>query len=346
MVFIGLSPHLPYRDRVASGYPIPRCGWTVCSRRAERRGAQPACHGRLARTGHPATRNAVRMVSVTRCCLSLATARSTSRPFARAGSRPATAATSTRCAPRRGSCPRSPVIALGGTEAKTNLLASMYHRLATAERLPGFRLQTGLDEAVHLANLYSRLCDPDGDWPPGTLRGETRSFTFECVVSAGGAELLILNFNYFDYSGRPDRHRHAREPPRVPDRLGLDVGTLGAVNTAADLLVRAARTARRIAGAPRCRCTAPGTSSHTRSARSCPPNSTPTTSSLSRQRRTQLRAATCGCCSSRPLAGGAHRLLLDTVDGPLSWSERPTSPGQRVTAWRPVPHRRHPWHSR
>ncbi len=44
-------------------------------------------------------------------------------------------------------------------------------------------------------------------------------------------------------------------------------------------------------------------------------------------------------------AGGARRLLLDAVDGPLSWPEQPTGPDLRVTAWRPVPHRRHPWHS-
>ncbi len=101
-----------------------------------------------------------------------------------------------------GNLPTFNIIALGGQETgKTVLLASMFHRLSTEISDGGFRLQTGLDQAVFLTNLYLKLSDPGAEWPAGTRVGETRSFTFECVGSAGGAELPVLQFNYLDYAG-------------------------------------------------------------------------------------------------------------------------------------------------
>lgn len=94
------------------------------------------------------------------------------------------------------------VIALGAQETgKTVLLASMYHRLSTELRDGGFRIQTSLDQAVHLNNLYAALRDPARDWPPGTLLGETRSFGFDCVGSVDDAEHPVFRFNYLDYAG-------------------------------------------------------------------------------------------------------------------------------------------------
>jgi hypothetical protein len=101
-----------------------------------------------------------------------------------------------------GDLPTFNIIALGGQETgKTVLLASMFHRLTTEISEGGFRLQTSLDQAVFLTNLYLKLSDPTAEWPEGTRVGETRSFTFECVGSAGGAELPVLKFNYLDYAG-------------------------------------------------------------------------------------------------------------------------------------------------
>ena len=101
-----------------------------------------------------------------------------------------------------GSLPTFNLIALGGQETgKTVLLASIFHRLTTEMSDGGFRLQTSLDQSVHLTNLYATLRDSQAAWPPGTSVGDTRSFTFECVGSAGGDELPILNFNYLDYAG-------------------------------------------------------------------------------------------------------------------------------------------------
>jgi hypothetical protein len=101
-----------------------------------------------------------------------------------------------------GSLPTFNLIALGGQETgKTVLLASIFHRLTTEMSDGGFRLQTSLDQSVHLTNLYATLRDSQAAWPPGTSVGDTRSFMFECVGSAGGDELPILNFNYLDYAG-------------------------------------------------------------------------------------------------------------------------------------------------
>jgi hypothetical protein len=109
-----------------------------------------------------------------------------------------------------GDLPTFNLIALGGKETgKTVLLASMFHSLTTELHEGGFRLQTSLDQSVHLTSLYETLRDPDAAWPPGTSVGETRSFTFECVGSAGGAELPILTFNYLDFAGELVSGGHA-----------------------------------------------------------------------------------------------------------------------------------------
>ncbi len=101
-----------------------------------------------------------------------------------------------------GTLPTFNLIALGGQETgKTVLLASIFHRLTTELSDGGFRLQTSLDQSVHLTSLYATLRDAQAAWPPGTTVGDSRSFMFECVGSAGGSELPILNFNYLDYAG-------------------------------------------------------------------------------------------------------------------------------------------------
>lgn len=101
-----------------------------------------------------------------------------------------------------GELPTFNVIALGGQETgKTVLLASMFHRLTTEIRDGGFRLQTSLDQSVHLTGLYTKLSDPGEEWPAGTTVGDTRSFAFECLGTAGGAEYPVLRFNYLDYAG-------------------------------------------------------------------------------------------------------------------------------------------------
>jgi hypothetical protein len=94
------------------------------------------------------------------------------------------------------------IIALGARQTgKTVLLASMFHRLSTESHEGGFRLVTGLEQAADLSDLYTTVRDPNDSWPPGTLVGQTRSFTFECVGSTGGRDYPVLRFNYLDYAG-------------------------------------------------------------------------------------------------------------------------------------------------
>ncbi|MGX7671606.1 hypothetical protein [Plantactinospora sp. DSM 117369] len=94
------------------------------------------------------------------------------------------------------------IVALGAQETgKTVLLASMFHRLSTELREGGFRLVTGLEQAADLTDLYATLRDPEDAWPPGTMIGQTRSFTFDCVGTAGGRDHAVLRFNYLDYAG-------------------------------------------------------------------------------------------------------------------------------------------------
>lgn len=144
------------------------------------------------------------------------------------------------------------------------------------------------------------------------------------------------------------RHRDGRDVPaaeRTASGFGLDVGTLGAVDTAADLLTQASRTARRIDAA------APVPVDRYGQVVAYPLGTVlpdaldpddiiavPATPHTSGANLRLLGAATTGA--------SGYRLLLDTVDGPRSWPEQPLVAGQRVAAWRPVPHRRHPWHHR
>lgn len=102
----------------------------------------------------------------------------------------------------RAELPTFNIIALGAQETgKTVLLASMFHRLSTELREGGFRLVTGLEQAADLSDLYATLRDPEDSWPPGTMIGQTRSFTFDCVGTAGGRDHAVLRFNYLDYAG-------------------------------------------------------------------------------------------------------------------------------------------------
>jgi hypothetical protein len=126
--------------------------------------------------------------------------------------------------------------------------------------------------------------------------------------------------------------------------FGLDVGTLGAVNTAADLLAQAARTAGRIAAA------APVPVHRYGQVIAYPlgavlPADLDTDDIIAVSATPHTAGGTLRLLRIQTATGGARSLLLDTVDGPLSWPEQPTGPDLCVTAWRPVPHRRHPWHS-
>jgi hypothetical protein len=101
----------------------------------------------------------------------------------------------------------------------------MFHKLTTEINDGGFRLDTSLDQAVHLTSLYETLSDPQAAWPPGTTIGETRSFVFTCLGSAGGAEFPVLRFNYLDYAGEligDARATHAAAEQREVQQSDLE----------------------------------------------------------------------------------------------------------------------------
>jgi hypothetical protein len=148
------------------------------------------------------------------------------------------------------------------------------------------------------------------------------------------------------------RYRDGRDlaaSARTLAGFGLDVGTLGAVNTAADLLAQAARTARHIAAAGPVPVHRYGdvvayplgavppadldiddiiTAEH--------PPAPPPDTTAGNLRVLRIHTA----------ADGTRRFLLDTASGPLSWPHDQAAMAPRIPAWRPVPHRRHPWQVR
>lgn len=127
--------------------------------------------------------------------------------------------------------------------------------------------------------------------------------------------------------------------------FGLDVGTLGAVNTAADLLHQAADTARRVARAV-----------DVQVARHGPVRAYPLASaSLEHLEPDDILTVAASAPGAAPTGlrilqivanggnDGSPRLVVDTSDGPQPWPTE-TQSGRRlpVTAWRPVPYPR-PW---
>ena len=127
--------------------------------------------------------------------------------------------------------------------------------------------------------------------------------------------------------------------------FGLDVGTLGAVNTAADLLGQAARTARRIAAA------GPVPVHRYGEVIAYPLGPVPPADLDGDDIIAAAPAPGTATGHLRVLCNqsggdGPARLLLDTADGPLPWPDDQPGTGGWVTAWRPAPHRRHPWQAR
>jgi len=160
--------------------------------------------------------------------------------------------------------------------------------------------------------------------------------------------LAAMEINAALGRGRYRDGRDVAASARTLSGFGLDVGTLGAVTTAADLLAEAAVTARRIAHA------APVPVHRHGDVVAYPLGAVvPTDLDVDDIIAADHAAATPGTAAGnqrvlhiQQAGDGARRFLLDTVDGPLSWPDDHAGTGWRVTAWRPVPHRRHPWQGR
>jgi len=160
--------------------------------------------------------------------------------------------------------------------------------------------------------------------------------------------LAAMEINAALGRGRYRDGRDVAAAARTLTGFGLDVGTLGAVTTAADLLAQAAATARRIAHA------VPVPVHRHGDVVAYPLGAVPPTDlDVDDIIAADHAAATPGTAAGnrrvlhiQQAGDGTRRFLLDTAVGPLSWPDDHAGTRWRVTAWRPVPHRRHPWQSR
>ncbi len=216
------------------------------------------------------------------------------------------------------------------------------------------RIREAISRAAHLTHAGPDTTAPDTTGPAAS-RGRPSRRTPSRRVRTGGRDApvsvaqdwaIVLTAMEINAALRRGRYGDGRDVPaaeRTVAGFGLDVGTLGAVDTGAEMLAQAAHTARRIVDAapvPVHRygqvvayplgTVAPG---------DLDPDdiiAVPASTHLGGGNLRLLRVSTTGT--------GGHRLLLDTDGAPLSWPAPPTVAPQRVTAWRPVPHRPHPWH--
>jgi len=209
------------------------------------------------------------------------------------------------------------------------------------------RIREAISRAAHLARAGTDTAQPTGrrrSRAPGRRVPTGDPDDPSLGVRDWAMVLAAMEINAALGRGRHCDGHDVTAAARTLAGYGLDVGTLGAVNTAADLLAQAARTAGRIAGA------APVPVHRYGQVIAYPlgavqPADLDTDDIIAVSATPHTAGGNLRLLRAQTAAGGARRLLLDAVDGPLSWPEQPTGPDLRVTAWRPVPHRRHPWHS-
>lgn len=95
------------------------------------------------------------------------------------------------------------VVALGGAgSGKTVFLSSLFHTLNYRRPGRSYHLETDAAQRVALGSLYSKVSDTSQPWPKGTMTGETREFTFDCVaVDGSGLPQPVLRMSYLDFAG-------------------------------------------------------------------------------------------------------------------------------------------------
>jgi Double-GTPase 2 len=94
------------------------------------------------------------------------------------------------------------IIVLGASgSGKTFFLASMYKKLSIQKPDIGFFLEATPELRIKLVNKYDEIARPDADWPPGTLRNEISTWSFNCTVQSRQGNYPAFNVVYLDYSG-------------------------------------------------------------------------------------------------------------------------------------------------
>lgn len=94
------------------------------------------------------------------------------------------------------------VIALGvAGSGKTVFLASMFHALHVPAVGRCHYLETDVSTRIRLGRIFDEMSAADRPWPPGTRKGETREFVFDCIWSMKGERRHLFNVSYLDFAG-------------------------------------------------------------------------------------------------------------------------------------------------
>ena len=94
------------------------------------------------------------------------------------------------------------VLVLGPPGAgKTVFLSSLFRRLSVQHADTGFHLDCNQDQRTKLNDIYARVADTEGLWPPHTRAAESTEYKFDCKLRYHGLNHSILQINYIDYAG-------------------------------------------------------------------------------------------------------------------------------------------------
>lgn len=98
--------------------------------------------------------------------------------------------------------PTVEVVALGiSGSGKTVYLASLFHELHVPIDDRPYYLHADAEHRVSLSAVLREVSDANRPWPAGTMVGQTRRFTFDCLARTGQAWTPVLRISYLDYAG-------------------------------------------------------------------------------------------------------------------------------------------------
>src|SRR5262245_14861445 len=101
-----------------------------------------------------------------------------------------------------GSIPTVEIVSLGiSGSGKTVFLASLFHELHVPLGGRPYFLGADAQQRVALSGVLREVSDPTLPWPPGTMVGQTRRFTFDCLSKMDDRWHPVLRINYLDYAG-------------------------------------------------------------------------------------------------------------------------------------------------
>ncbi|HZN76723.1 MAG TPA: hypothetical protein VFC00_34285 [Micromonosporaceae bacterium] len=109
--------------------------------------------------------------------------------------------------PAADAVPTVEIVALGiSGSGKTVFLASLFHELHVPLGGRPYFLGTDAEQRVTLSGVLREVSDPTLPWPPGTMVGQTRRFTFDCLSKVDDRWRPVLRLNYLDYAGEVLEH--------------------------------------------------------------------------------------------------------------------------------------------